>query len=57
MITIIGNSLNSTNKKILDKMNKMDFEFIRREALCQIEHGAEYIELSATSLLNNEMPF
>ena len=57
MITIIGNSLNSTNKKILDKMNKMDFEFVKREALSQIEHGAEYVELSANSLLDNEIRF
>jgi len=57
MITIIGNSLNSCNKKVLDKMNKMDFEFIRKEVKSQIEEGAEYIELNAVSLLHNEIPF
>lgn len=57
MITIIGNVLNANNKKILDKMNKMDFEFIRREVIAQIEDGAEFIELNAVSLLENEMPF
>jgi cobalamin-dependent methionine synthase I len=57
MITIIGNSLNSCNKKVLDKMNKMDFEFIKREIKSQIELGAEYIQLNAVSLLHNEIPF
>lgn len=57
MITIIGNVLNSNNKKVLDKMNKMDFEFIRREVVAQIEDGAEFIELNAVSLLHNELPF
>jgi 5-methyltetrahydrofolate--homocysteine methyltransferase len=57
MITIIGNSLNSCNKKVLDKMNKMDFEFIRKEIKSQIVLGAEYIQLNAVSLLHNEIPF
>lgn len=57
MITIVGNTLNSNNKKILDKMNKMDFEFVRREVLSQIADGAEFIELNAHSLMENEMPF
>jgi len=57
MITIIGNVLNSNNKKILDKMNKMDFEFIRREVIAQIRGGAEFIELNAVSLLDSEVPF
>lgn len=57
MITIVGNTLNSNNKKILDKMNKMDFEFVRREVLNQIADGAEFIELNAYSLMDNEMPF
>ncbi len=57
MITIIGNALNSNNKKILDKMHKMDFEFIRREVIAQIRDGAEFIELNAVSLLDNELPF
>ena len=57
MITIIGNSLNSCNKKVLDKMNKMDFDYIRREVISQIDQGAEYIELNANSLLHNEIPF
>jgi 5-methyltetrahydrofolate--homocysteine methyltransferase len=38
-------------------MNKMDFEFIRREVVAQIEDGAEFIELNAVSLLHNEVPF
>lgn len=57
MITLVGNSLNSCNKKVLDKMNKMDLEFIKKEAQSQIERGAEFIELSAVSLLDNEVPF
>lgn len=57
MITIVGNTLNSNNKKILDKMNKMDFEFVKREVLTQIADGAEFIELNAHSLMENEMPF
>ena len=57
MTTIVGNKLNSANKKVLDRMNKMDFEFIKREALTQIESGAEYIEINALSLLHNETPF
>jgi len=57
MTTIIGNRLNSANKKVLDRMNKMDFEFIRRETRCQIEYGADFIELNAISLLHNEIPF
>lgn len=57
MIRIVGNTLNATNKKVLDKMNKMDFEFIKREVVLQIERGAEYIELNAVSLLGNEIPF
>ncbi|MCP4214741.1 MAG: hypothetical protein GY765_08785 [bacterium] len=57
MITIIGNTLNSNNKKILDKMHKMDFEFIRREVIAQISDGAEFIELNAVSLLHHEVPF
>ena len=57
MTTIVGNKLNSANKKVLDRMNKKDFEFIRREAQMQIEAGAEYIELNALSLLHNETPF
>lgn len=57
MITIVGNTLNSNNKKILDKMHKMDFEFIRREVIGQIRDGAEFIELNAVSLLENEIPF
>lgn len=38
-------------------MNKMDFEFIRREIIAQIRAGAEFIELNATSLLHNEVTF
>ena len=57
MITIIGNTLNSNNKKILDKMHKMDFEFIRKEVIAQIRYGAEFIELNAVSLLHHELPF
>lgn len=57
MTSIVGNKLNSANKKVLDRMNKKDFEFIRREAQMQIEAGAEYIELNALSLLHNETPF
>jgi 5-methyltetrahydrofolate--homocysteine methyltransferase len=57
MTTIVGNKLNSANKKVLDRMNKKDFEFIRKEARTQIEAGAEYIELNALSLLHNEIPF
>jgi 5-methyltetrahydrofolate--homocysteine methyltransferase len=57
MTTIIGNKLNSANKKILDRMNKMDFDFIKKEAISQIESGAEYIEVNALSLLHNETPF
>lgn len=57
MITIIGNSLNSGNKKVLDKMNKMDVEFIRRETQHQLANGAEYIELNAMPLLHQEKPF
>ncbi|MCU0276553.1 MAG: dihydropteroate synthase [Acidobacteria bacterium] len=57
MTTIVGNKLNSANKKVLDRMNKKDYEFIRREAQMQIEAGAEYIELNALSLLHNETPF
>jgi 5-methyltetrahydrofolate--homocysteine methyltransferase len=57
MITLVGNVLNSNNKKVLDKMNKMDFEFIRREVIAQIEEGAEFIELNAVSLLHNEQVF
>lgn len=57
MITLIGNALNSTNKKVLDKMHKMDFNFVEREVFSQIQHGAQYIELSASPLLDNEIPF
>lgn len=57
MVTLIGNSLNSTNKKILDKMNKMDFLFIKKESQAQLNNGAEYIELNAGSLLDNELLF
>ncbi len=57
MVTLIGNSLNSTNKKILDKMNKMDILFIEKESQAQLNNGAEYIELNAVSLLDNELPF
>jgi cobalamin-dependent methionine synthase I len=57
MTTIVGNKLNSANKKVLDRMNKMDFEFIKKEAQAQIESGAEYIEVNALSLLHNETPF
>jgi 5-methyltetrahydrofolate--homocysteine methyltransferase len=57
MITLVGNVLNSNNKKVLDKMNKMDFEFIRREVVLQIRDGAEFIELNAVSLLDNELSF
>ncbi len=57
MTTIVGSKLNSANKKVLDRMNKKDFEFIRKEAQIQIEAGAEYIELNALSLLHNETPF
>ncbi len=57
MVKLIGNSLNSTNKKILDKMNKMDFLFIKKESQAQLSNGAEYIELNASSLLDNELLF
>jgi len=57
MITLVGNVLNSNNKKVLDKMHKMDFEYVRREVIAQIEDGAEFIELNAVSLLENELPF
>ena len=57
MPIIIGNALNSNNKKVLDKMHKMDFEFIRRQVVAQIRDGAEFIELNAVSLFQNEIPF
>jgi len=57
MITLVGNVLNSNNKKVLDKMHKMDFEYVRREVIAQIEDGAEFIELNAVSLLENELLF
>ncbi len=57
MIKIIGNALNSCNKKVLDKMNKRDFEFVKKEIIAQVEHGASFIELNAVSLLDKELPF
>lgn len=57
MISIIGNSINSTNKKVLEKMNKMDFNFIEKEVKAQIDEGAEYIELNAQSLPKHEHEF
>jgi len=57
MAIIIGNRLNSVNKKVLDRMNKMDIEFIKREAAAQMTGGADFIELNAISLLRNEIPF
>jgi 5-methyltetrahydrofolate--homocysteine methyltransferase len=57
MITIIGNRLNASNKKVLDRMNKKDYSFIRRETQMQMREGAEFIELNAVSLLHNEIPF
>jgi len=57
MITIVGNALNATNKKVLEKMNKMDFEYVKREVLSQVADGAEFIEVNASSLLDNELPF
>jgi cobalamin-dependent methionine synthase I len=57
MVTIVGNRLNSSNKKVLDRMNKMDFEFVKRETLAQIQQGADVIELNAVSLLHNEIKF
>lgn len=38
-------------------MNKMDFDFVRKEVLAQIADGAEFIELYACPLMDNEMPF
>jgi cobalamin-dependent methionine synthase I len=35
----------------------MDFEFIRKEVIAQIRDGAEFIELNATALLQDEVPF
>ncbi len=57
MIKIIGNSLNATNKKVLEKMNKMDFDYIQREAFTQLSNGATFIAINATSLLENELSF
>jgi len=57
MITVIGNRLNSVNKKVLERMNKRDFEFVRREVQLQTRQGAQYIEVNASSLLHNEIPF
>ncbi len=57
MIRIIGNTLNACNKKVLEKMNKMDFDYIKREALLQLENGADFIEINASSLLDSEWPF
>lgn len=57
MIKIIGNSLNSVNKKVLDKMNKMDLRFIKKEVASQIDNGASYIEINASSLLDREVEF
>ncbi len=57
MIKVIGNSLNSVNKKVLDKMNKMDLRFIKKEIISQIENGASFIEINASSLLNKEVEF
>ncbi len=57
MAVIIGNRLDSSNKKVLDRMTKKDFDFVRREAQAQIEMGAEYVEINATFLLHHEWDF
>jgi len=57
MAVIIGNRLDSSNKKVLDRMTKKDFEFVRREAQAQMELGAGYIEINATFLLHHEWDF
>lgn len=38
-------------------MNKMDLEFIKKVTAAQLVRGAQYIELRAVSLLDNEIPF
>lgn len=57
MLTVVGNSLNSGNKKVLDKMAKIDLEYIRKETLQQKAGGAQYIKLDATSLQENELDY
>jgi len=57
MVSIVGNSIDSYNKKVLEKMNKMDLHYIEKEVKAQIEEGAEYIKLDAQALSKLEYDF
>lgn len=57
MVSIVGNSIDSSNKKVIEKMHKMDLNYIEREVKAQIEEGAEFIKLNAQTLSKHEYEF
>lgn len=44
---IIGERINSSRKKIAEAIEKKDAEFIQKEAIMQVEAGADYLDLNA----------
>ncbi len=57
MFNLIGNKLCSSNKKVLDRMHKKDFAFLKKESWNQINRGAKYIEINAEGLQEDEISF
>ena len=52
---IIGERINSSRAKIAEAIEKRNVEFIQKEAIRQVEAGADYLELNAGAFIKGEI--
>lgn len=54
MLTIIGERINSTRKAVAGAIRARDAAFIQKEAVDQVQAGANYLDVNAAAVLDNE---
>jgi len=53
-MVILGERINSSRKKIAAAIEKRDADFIKNEAVSQVQAGADFIDLNCGTFLNEE---
>jgi len=56
-VLIVGERINATNKRIAQAIQEKDADFIRKEAMAQVEAGADYIDVNAVPFREKEIEY
>ena len=54
---IVGERINATNKKIAQAIQEKDADFLCKEAIAQVEAGADYIDVNAAPFREKEIEY